>query len=102
MNKWQRAGAGAYGAIEHALDDLRHTWERLWFDRKITGEVDMFKIPEREQEQPQPSTAELFDRLFGRTAERDEGHAPERGRDERTQGSERAAQEREQDMEIER
>jgi hypothetical protein len=40
MNKSQRAGI--YGAIENTLDDLRHTWERLWFGNEVTGEVNVF------------------------------------------------------------
>lgn len=70
MNKFQRAGAGIYGAIENALDDLRHTWERLWFDRKVTGEVNMF--PHLSQ---QPDTAEVFEKYFGKGQE-----PPEHGR----------------------
>jgi hypothetical protein len=73
MNKWQRAGAGVYGAIENALDDLRHNWERLWFDRKITGEVNVF--PSIHQEQ---NTGEVFDKYFAREQE---SPVPEPGKD---------------------
>lgn len=80
MNKWQRASAGIYGAIENALDDLRHNWERLWFDRKITGEVNMFPSVSQEQ-----STGEVFDKYYGQSPE-----PPEHGRDiERGQDIER-------------
>jgi hypothetical protein len=89
MNKWQRSGAGIYGAIENALDDLRHTWERFAYGRKITGEVDMFPSPERQE--PRLSTAEMFDRLYGRTPERGED-----GRESQTQQREEG-QEREID-----
>ena len=66
MHKNERHGIT--GAIENTLDDLRHTWERLWFDRKVTGEVDMFV--KSEPETPQIlSTAELFDKFYGRSAE---------------------------------
>lgn len=45
MNKFQRAQAGIYGSIENALDDIRNTFERVVYDRKVTGEVSMF-VPE--------------------------------------------------------
>jgi len=65
MRKNERQGI--MGAIEYALDDLRHTWERLWFDRKVTGEVDMFVNPNAQSQEPhqtQPSTAEMFERMY--------------------------------------
>ena len=71
MNKFQRAGAGIYGAIENALDDLRHTWENLWFGKGITGEVNMFQPQGQEQ-----TTAELFDTLYSPSNE-----PPDHGQD---------------------
>jgi hypothetical protein len=64
MNKFQRAGAGIYGAIENALDDLRHTWEKSWFGNEITGDVNMFQPQGQEQ-----TTAELFDQLYSSSNE---------------------------------
>lgn len=86
MNKFQRAGSGFAGALEHVLDDLRHTWERFVYGRKVTGDVDMFPPPARQGAEAAPDTAALFDKLYGRTAERDGEQAPERG-----QGQERDA-----------
>jgi hypothetical protein len=31
--------SGTYGAIENALDDVRHTWEQSVYGREVTGEV---------------------------------------------------------------
>lgn len=42
MNRFQRASAGIKGSIENTLDDLRHTWEKVVYGEKITGEVNMF------------------------------------------------------------
>lgn len=85
MHKYQRHGSIA-GAIENALDDLRHTWERLWFDRKVTGEVDMFKANPAQAH----STAEMFDQMYGRK-ERGEDHAP--GREPADRAHDREAEE---------
>lgn len=88
MNKWQRAGAGIYGAIENALDDLRHNWEKLWFDRKVTGEVNMFPHINQQQSQEQAKDIkdikEILEKHFGKGQEPPEhgrGREPEQGQD---------------------
>jgi len=79
MNKFQRAGQGVYGAIENALDDLRHTWERFAYGRKITGEVDMFSPAYEHTADPHQGTREAFERVYGRK------DAPEQGREREAQ-----------------
>lgn len=61
---------GWRGAIENGLDDLRHTWERLWFGRKVTGEAHVF--PEHE------TSSALFDRLYGKGNQPDHSQAQTR------------------------
>jgi hypothetical protein len=81
MNKWQRAGAGIYGAIENALDDLRHNWEKLWFDRKVTGEVNMFAMEAQQHEQ---ITADILEKYIKEILEKyvnQDKEPPEQGRD---------------------
>jgi len=71
MNKFQRPAAGIYGAIENALDDLRHTWEKAWFGNEITGDVNMFQAQGQDH-----TTAELFDTLYSPSHE-----PPDHGQD---------------------
>lgn len=87
MNKFQRAGQGVYGAIENALDDVRHAWERFAYGRKVTGEVDMF-TPTYEQSghpaDPHQGTREAFERVYGRKDAAEysqEREAPGRGQE---------------------
>lgn len=83
MNKFQRAGAGIYGAIENALDDLRHNWERLWFDRKVTGEVNMFPHI-NQQQQWQEQAEKILDKYFAKIQEppgQEHGRDMEQGQD---------------------
>lgn len=68
MNKFQRAGAGIYGAIENTLDDLRHTWERVMYGREVTGDVNMFPHIHNEPEHQQERAAS-FERLYGKEPE---------------------------------
>lgn len=76
MNKFQRAGAGIYGAIENTLDDLRHTWERVMYGREITGDVNMFPHIHNEPE-PQPDRESSFERLYGKEQDNSKEQARE-------------------------
>jgi hypothetical protein len=81
MNKFQRAGAGIYGAIENALDDLRHNWEKLWFDRKVTGEVNVFPHINQQQER---DAGDVLDKYLGKVQEppgKDQERDLEQGQD---------------------
>ncbi|SMF97922.1 hypothetical protein SAMN02949497_0332 [Methylomagnum ishizawai] len=95
MNKFQRAGQGVYGAIENALDDLRHTWERFAYGRKVTGEVDMFTPTYEHTADPHQETREAFERVYGKRDTPEQGQEREREREGR-------AREPEQEREIER
>lgn len=78
MNKFQRASAGIYGAIENTLDDLRHTWERVMYGREITDDVNMFPHVHKADEH-QLERASAFEKCFGRSGE--SGNAKEYERD---------------------
>lgn len=58
MNRNERIKAGLAGSIENAVDDVRHTYERvMWGDAK-TNDVHIFNAPETEQ---QDNTLVIFD-----------------------------------------
>lgn len=66
-------------SVENALDDLRHTWERLWFGRKVTGDIEQM-FPDPALREPE-TAAQAFDRLYGKDPRPEPGQAQERGRE---------------------
>lgn len=49
MNRAQRAAAGIHGELENGLDDVRHTYEKVMWGERQTGDVNMFTPDMMEQ-----------------------------------------------------